>query len=87
LTFQESAAAEREWARRAAAYDAAVATQLAALRAAHGAALAAARAESEVTRPARGRPSQQFLQQRRMEEMLVKQVGGAGKISWAWGWQ
>mgnify|MGYP001810871149 CR=1 FL=1 len=60
--------------------------QLAALKASHGAQMAAARAEAEVRRPRGLKPSAQYISQRRVEEVLVKQVcfggGVEGKGRW-----
>lgn len=51
--------------------------QLAALTAGHGAQMAAAKAEADMKRPGRIKPSSEYLSQRRVEEKLVKQVGRA----------
>jgi hypothetical protein len=71
---QDSKQADEEWADRTRQYEAAVVAQLAALKAAQAAQLAAARAEAEARRPQAFRPSAQYIGQRRVEGVLVKQV-------------
>lgn len=79
---QEVRGAEAAWVERLLAYDAACTRQLAALQAGHATALAAAREVHEAAAPQRAKASAQYLEQRCLEERLVRQVrlkGGQGR--------
>lgn len=72
--MQETTAFDAEWHGKVANYEAGVAAQLTALRAAHEAQMADFLLQSEVIRPAKPQHSAQYLNNRKIEEMLVKQV-------------
>ncbi|KAF6250675.1 hypothetical protein COO60DRAFT_760242 [Scenedesmus sp. NREL 46B-D3] len=70
---QETQLFDQQWRQRVAAYEAAVAGQLATLRAGHEAQLAEFLLQSEVRRPAQPQHSAEYLNSRKVEEVLVKQ--------------
>lgn len=72
--MQETAAFDAEWRGKVSAYEAGVAAQLTALKAAHAAQMADFLLQCEVSRPAKPQHSADYLNNRKIEERLVKQV-------------
>lgn len=70
---QETQLFDQQWRERVAAYEAGVAGQLATLRAAHEAQLADFLLQAEVRRPGQPQHSADYLNSRKVEEVLVKQ--------------
>eukprot|EP00878_Enallax_costatus_P035237 GHUV01039250.1.p1 GENE.GHUV01039250.1~~GHUV01039250.1.p1 ORF type:complete len:271 (+),score=92.67 GHUV01039250.1:617-1429(+) len=70
---QETKAFDAEWRDRVAAYEAGVAAQLTALKAAHDAQTADFLLQCELNRPAKPHHSAEYLNNRKIEERLVKQ--------------
>jgi hypothetical protein len=74
MPLQETQVFDQQWRERVAAYEAGVAGQLATLRAGHEAQLADFLLQCEVRRPAQPQHSAEYLNSRKIEEVLVKQV-------------
>lgn len=72
--LQETAAFDADWRSKVTAYEAGVAAQLTALKAAHEAQMADVLLQCEVNRPVKPHHSAEYLNNRKVEERLVKQV-------------
>lgn len=75
MLLQETQAFDNEWRERVAAYEAAVAAQLTTLKATHEAQTAQFLLDCEIRRPSQPQHSAEYLNSRKIEEVLVKQVG------------
>ncbi|WIA37309.1 hypothetical protein OEZ86_014245 [Tetradesmus obliquus] len=78
---QETQLFDQQWRERVAAYEAGVAGQLATLRAAHEAQLADFLLQAEVRRPGQPQHSADYLNSRKVEEVLVKQLHSAEHLN------
>ena len=76
--MQETARFDDEWRSKVAEYETALAGQMSVLRQAHEQQLVDFEGAATAGQPQRPQYSGEYLEQRRMEERLVKQVGGRG---------